>query len=98
MNYWKGSFLLAAGMLAGYVLHMHARPAIAHAQETSPNVGSCAITVPKEWGEFKGASDYGLTFEDDKGTLRFVLHPRCAISSNSGEAPRADWDLQIRRN
>ena len=97
MHYFKGAILLAAGLATGYMLKAHLAPQVAHAQDISPNVGSCSISVPKEWGEFKSASEYGLAFEDDKGTLRFVLRPRCAISSNSGEAPVADWDLQIKR-
>jgi len=39
----------------------------------------CAITVPNGWGEYIGASSYGLEFKDDAGTIRFVKQFPCGL-------------------
>jgi hypothetical protein len=39
----------------------------------------CAITVPKDWGEYIGAGSYGLEFKDDSGTIRFVKQFACGL-------------------
>ncbi len=41
----------------------------------------CAVTVPPEWGEYQGASTYGLAFKDSSGTLRFVTHFPCGFDT-----------------
>ncbi len=57
-----------------------------HAQST-PSLPShdpsaqCAVTVPTEWGEYEGASSYGVAFKDTSGTLRFVTHFPCGFDS-----------------
>jgi len=39
---------------------------------------TCTLTVPYQWGEFKGASrDFGLAFQDKDGTLRFIRDLGC---------------------
>jgi hypothetical protein len=38
----------------------------------------CVATVPKSWGQFRGASTQsGLAFEDSAGTLRFLTNIPC---------------------
>src|SRR4029077_490157 len=39
----------------------------------------CAISVPKDWGEYIGAGSYGLEFKDDSGTIRFVKQFACGL-------------------
>ncbi len=39
----------------------------------------CAITVPKDWGEYIGAGSYGLEFRDDAGTIHFVKQFPCGL-------------------
>jgi hypothetical protein len=42
---------------------------------------TCIVTVPSNWGEFKGASnDFGLAFQDSAGTLRFIRNSGCEIA------------------
>lgn len=56
---------------------------------------TCTITVPAEWGEYKGASrDFGLAFQDSAGTLRFVRNVGCQIP---GTAPVPLVSLEVRR-
>lgn len=47
--------------------------------KASPPTGRCQVTVPAEWGEFIGSSQYGLAFRDDQGTLRFVTQMPCGL-------------------
>lgn len=60
-------------------------------------VSNCMTVVPKSWGDFKGGSQYGLAFEDDKGVVRFVQHPSCGDINSSAEPPVESIDLEIRR-
>ena len=39
----------------------------------------CAISIPKDWGEYIGAGSYGLEFKDDAGTIRFVKQFPCSL-------------------
>jgi hypothetical protein len=55
---------------------------------------TCAITVPAEWGEFKGASSFGLVFQDSAGTLRFVRNVGCQIHDTQ---PVPLISLEVRR-
>jgi hypothetical protein len=96
MKYWHGIFLLVVGVLSGFALRGHwAIPAV-HAQEQYPSVGGCIVTVPKDWGEFKGASEYGIAFQDQNATLRFVQHPLCSSPLSSNSAPSSVIDLEIK--
>jgi hypothetical protein len=52
---------------------------IATAQSDS-GPSTCVATVPAGWGEFKGASEFGLAFQDSSGTLRFVRNTICQVS------------------
>lgn len=69
----------------------------AHAADQISNGTVCMAQVPIAWGEFRGASDYGLAFEDENGTLRFVVHPPCGTSSSSNPVPLPTIDLMLER-
>jgi hypothetical protein len=87
----KASLLLAAGFIGGVAGQWHSPHARVHA--ASSDVGTCNAAIPKSWGDFKGGSDYGLAFEDQNGTLRFVLHPACGNLSDQSP-PAIDLVLQ----
>ncbi|HZP05124.1 MAG TPA: hypothetical protein VFB43_09500 [Terracidiphilus sp.] len=91
-----GIFLLA-GAVGGVVGRMSAPEMKVQAQERFTGITNCVMAVPKTWGEFKGGSDYGLAFEDDKGVVRFVLHPSCGSINSPAEPPPAPIDLEIQR-
>jgi hypothetical protein len=39
---------------------------------------ACSSFVPPEWGEYKGSSEhYGVVFQDNSGTLRFITNVPC---------------------
>jgi hypothetical protein len=49
------------------------------AQSSTALKAQCRVRVPAEWGEFVGASTYGLGFRDNQGTLRFVSQMPCNL-------------------
>jgi hypothetical protein len=65
-----------------------------HAQERVYGPAGCRVVVPRSWGEFKGASAFGLAFQDDTGTLRFLQHPPCGSIDSSTDASNVDLLLQ----
>ncbi len=89
--------LLIAGALLCLVVEgfLKARPVHAEDQLSSGTV--CVAQVPIAWGEYRGSSDYGLTFEDENGTLRFVVHPPCGATSSSNPVPLPTIDLMLER-
>ena len=68
---------------------------VVDAQDQFTTFAGCISVVPKEWGNFVGASTYGLTFQDEKGTLRFLEHPTCGGASATNSIPTATIDLQV---
>jgi hypothetical protein len=54
---------------------------------------SCTAYVPKDWGEYRGATSYGVAFEDNNGTLRFVKNPPCDLTAT----PRPDLEIHRKR-
>jgi hypothetical protein len=89
--------LLIAGALLCILVQGFFKPQPAHAAGQLNNGTVCTGQVPAEWGEFKGASAYGLAFEDDKGTLRFILRPPCGNVSSFNAAPAPTVDLTLDR-
>lgn len=87
--------LMVAGLAGGAIARVN-NPDV-HAQERFSGITNCVTVVPKTWGQFRGGSDYGLAFEDDRGTLRFVLHPTCGSPNSPGEPPPAPIDLEVQR-
>lgn len=95
---WVGrlAMLLAVGVIGGVVGRNYPVVPRVHAQENFNGTTSCTVTVPKSWGEFKGASAYGLAFQDPNGTLRFLLHPACGNVRSYTESGPSDLELQRR--
>jgi len=87
--------LAGAALALGISQHVHA-PVI-HAQEQFTTFAGCINAVPKSWGTFKGASSYGIAFEDQEGTVRFLQHPLCGSAASNGNTPEATIDLEILR-
>ena len=92
--------LLLAGGIAGAVIPAGIRTyfhtPVVHAQDQLTYAG-CVSEVPKSWGNFVGGSTYGLAFQDDKGTLRFLQHPICGIAIPQSNLPTAAVELQLLR-
>jgi hypothetical protein len=89
--------LLIAGALLCLVVQGFFKAQPAHAAGQLTNGSVCVGQIPIEWGEFRGSSDYGLAFEDEKGALRFVLHPPCGSLSSSNPTPAPVIDLILER-
>ena len=69
-----------------------------HEVKASPQLrlGSpCVITVPAEWGDFKGISKYGLVFQDQSGTLRIIDQMPCDIDGGYKGVPNVS--VEVRR-
>lgn len=78
----KICLLLLVGIGGGMVGRFYNPSVSVHAQNTADANSNCVVSVPKAWGEFKGGSLFGLAFEDQTGTLRFLLHPPCGSLSS----------------
>jgi hypothetical protein len=89
--------VFCTGMLCGTFWRNHFTPARVHAQDQLNSLAGCITAVPKSWGDFRGASDYGLAFEDQDGTLRFIQRPTCNTNNSVGNPPTSGIDFQIRR-
>lgn len=37
----------------------------------------CSATVPRDWGDFRGATEQGFIFEDQNGTVRIIRQLPC---------------------
>lgn len=88
---------LLAGLTGGIAGRMTAPATLVHAQDNYSGLANCITAVPKSWGDYRGGSEYGLVFEDDKGVLRFVQHPACGSVDSRGVPPAAPLDLEIQR-
>lgn len=47
----------------------------------STSSARCAFAVPRAWGDFKGASQWGFAFEDSSGTIRVFSQLPCAVGT-----------------
>jgi hypothetical protein len=92
-----GVLVAMACVALGYAGGRLQSGAMVHAQDKYTIAGGCIAGVPKSWGAFKGASEYGLAFEDDDGTVRFLLHPSCGNGLSSMANPSAAVDLKVER-
>lgn len=88
---------LSVGFVGGVVGRVTTPDLKVQAQERFSGITNCITVVPRTWGEFKGGSDYGLAFEDEKGVVRFVLHPTCGSVNSPAEPPPVPIDLEIQR-
>jgi hypothetical protein len=55
----------------------------------------CVITVPQDWGQFRGMSKSGLVFEDRDGTLRLIDEVPCSFDTRQFGVPRVA--VEVRR-
>ena len=94
---WIGKLVvvLLVGAIGGLIGRVYPFGSTVHAQEKTAEPVNCMVAVPKSWGEYKGASTYGLAFEDQSGTLRFLLHPTCSNLNSPTDSPYVD--LQVLR-
>jgi hypothetical protein len=97
VGFGAAGMLLAAGLAGGLAGRLSAPAIDAHAQEHFSGITNCVTVVPKTWGDFKGGSEYGLAFEDDKGVVRFIQHPSCGGVNSPAEPPTEPIDLEIQR-
>ena len=79
-------FLTAANWF--YARKAKAAPQIVYGQP------ACKSFVPQNWGEYKGSSNtYGLAFQDNSGTIRFITNvpcettPQIALEIRRGSPP-----------
>jgi len=97
MKIWQGALFLLLGVAGGFWGGRFAAVSPVHAQGQYSESGICTSSVPKSWGEFRGASAYGLAFEDQSGTIRLLRNPTC----DSGMSPTANGlpvvDLRVDR-
>lgn len=88
----KFGIVLFAGVIGGILGRGYHSDPVAHAQEKG-ETATCMVGVPKSWGEFRGASAFGLAFQDENGTLRFLLHPSCGNFNSPTDNPYVDLEI-----
>ena len=69
-----------------------------HEVKASPQIriGSpCVISIPAEWGDFKGISKFGLVFEEQGGTLRIIDQMPCDTEGGYHGVPNVS--VEVRR-
>jgi hypothetical protein len=93
----RAALFVLVGITGAIVGRVSAPATKVHAQEKLSGIGDCTAVVPKSWGDFKGASEYGLAFQDENGVVRFVLHPVCTAVNSPAEPPPAAIDLEVKR-
>jgi hypothetical protein len=96
MRIARDILLVAAGLAVGFAGERMRPVTAVHAEDKYSTLGGCIAHVPSSWGTFRGASDYGLAFEDNYGTVRFLARPSCG-SGQSMVQPDAAVDLKIDR-
>ena len=96
-NAGRIGLLVLAGFVGGMMGRVTQSKPEVKAQETFNGVSRCETVVPKNWGDFRGGSQYGLAFEDSKGVVRFVQHPSCGSINSPAEPPLEPIDLEIQR-
>jgi hypothetical protein len=87
--------IIGAVIASGF--HGFEQATMVHAQDQFTTFAGCISSVPTSWGDFMGASSYGLAFQDDKGTVRFVQHPVCGNAVNENSAPVPSLGLEVVR-
>lgn len=97
MKIWQGVSLFLLGVSAGFLGGRFCTVSAVHAQASYSETEMCTASVPKSWGEFRGASSYGIAFEDQGGTIRFLRNPSCDSGASSTSNPLALVDLKVGR-
>ena len=91
------ALFVLVGLAGAIVGRMSAPAAKVDAQEKFTGITDCTAVVPKSWGDFRGASEYGLAFQDENGVVRFLLHPACTAVNSPADPPPAAIDLEVKR-
>jgi hypothetical protein len=81
----------AAILVVAGIFGIHQLQASAQQEVPAP----CVVTVPADWGQFKGISKFGLVFEDKAGTLRVIDQMPCDFPGGQGGVPRVS--VEVRR-
>jgi hypothetical protein len=97
MKLWQGVSLLLPGVSSGFLGGRFCSVSPVHAQGQPSEAGMCTSSVPKSWGEFRGASGYGLAFVDQAGTIRFLRNPSCDNGTSSSANTPPLVDLKVER-
>jgi hypothetical protein len=92
----KVTLLLFVGIAGGLAGRYYNPSGTVHAEGTVEKHSNCAVAIPRDWGEFKGGSEFGLAFEDQIGTLRFLQHPPCGGMNTPSESNVIDLKI-VRR-
>ena len=92
ISFAKFGCVLLLGLIGGFIGRSYPRSSSVHAEERG-ETATCMVGVPKSWGEFRGASAYGLAFQDENGTLRFLLHPSCGNFNSPTDNPYVDLEI-----
>lgn len=78
MSRKSARILVVAVLLLTALNWLYARKARAAAPQTVFGQPACRSFVPPEWGDYKGSSEhYGVVFQANDGTLRFVTNVPC---------------------
>ncbi len=86
MRIFRNTLIAILVLVAVLVLRPVAAP-------QSQNFGRCIVNVPSEWGTYRGdAQGYGIVFEDNAGTLRFVKQLPCGLEGTPNVL------VEVRRN
>jgi hypothetical protein len=98
MKRFKNLALIAAGALICLAIERSAWILPVHAQTKLGSESVCSTQIPKLWGSFKGASQYGVAFEDDNGKIRFIKSLSCGDSfyMDSSMSPQVDMIVERR--
>jgi hypothetical protein len=84
--------LIFAVCLASVITYFSAKHQVKAAAQSIYSA-PCVSYVPKDWGEYRGATSYGAAFEDNNGTLRFIKNPPCDLTAN----PLPDLEIHRKR-
>jgi hypothetical protein len=78
MSKRNAKFLVIAMLLLTVANWCYARRTKASQQPAAFGQPACKSYVPQEWGDYKGSSEhYGVVFEANDGTLRFITNVAC---------------------
>ena len=87
----KTSWQMIVILMVGYFVFLFGQVS-ADPQSSVPANARCKVIVPSAWGEFVGASNYGLAFKDDQGSIRIMNQMPCGLEG------RPNVSLEIARH
>jgi hypothetical protein len=86
----KTSWQMIVILIVGYFVFLFGQVSADPQSAVSTNA-HCKVIVPSNWGEFIGASTYGLAFKDDQGIIRMMNQMPCGLEG------RPNVSLEIAR-